>query len=120
MDSNSDSPSSVTSKATSSQNCSENIVHFIRSKYITKIEDLTLKYEENINSLRVEFATQIEDLETIISEMSQRLVNTKDICSNKIKDLIDVVCEKDVEIQELEDKVDQMYSSLTNDSHGKK
>ena len=95
----------------------ENIRVYLRNKYIVKLEELALKHEGEMREVKLDFTQQVEDLTQLVSELTTNLNETQANCKVKIKDLIDLVCEKEAVIQEREEKFDELYKFI-KDKYG--
>lgn len=113
------SENSPTNKMNSSKNVngsSLNIRTLLRDKYILKLEEIHSQYESEVLDLKLSFSEEAEELQLSISAMAQNLIKTQQHWQEKLKDLLEVVCEKETEIQELEEKLEVWASPQSEKS----
>jgi len=71
-------------------------------------------HDRDINKLRKSFTEEVEDLNTMVSKLSFDLINTTNISLEKIKDLIDLNCEKEFEIQRQVNELDELRELINS------
>lgn len=77
------------------------------------IQKMEIKHRKEINIIERDYTEQIEELEAIIGEMGQSITRLNLNTKTKWKDLFDALLEKDIRIQELEDKNEDLESMIT-------
>jgi D-mannonate dehydratase len=80
----------------------------LRDKHASKFEKFYQQNEAEIFEIHNSYAEQIEVMQEMISQMSQNCIETQEKCQTKLKDLLDVVCEKEAEIQELQEQLEEI------------
>ncbi|CAI2360335.1 unnamed protein product [Moneuplotes crassus] len=100
-------------------NCKQNSPTLLRQKYFKRIEDLQKKHEKDMNLLRKSFAKQLEDLTELAAQASNEAIRAQDNAAFKCKSFFDIIIEKDILIEELEDKLSkatQEFNEIDSDS----
>ena len=91
-------------------NYQENIKTMVHHKYLKKMEDQEIEHQKQMNEFKVEYANQIEEMTELIAEMSRAMINLQAESAAKYRDMFDIILEKDVRIEELE----QVESKMNN------
>jgi hypothetical protein len=83
-------------------NYKQNMKTMIHQKYIKKLEDQQKRHEREMNRLRFDFATQIEELTEQAAEISNNMIDVQMDSAMKCRSMFDIILEKDIVIEELE------------------
>ena len=86
----------------------ENLRMNIQQKYLQKLEEQDDKYSKIINNLKIDYTGQIEELQDMLSSASSAVIEAQNITLVKIRELYDIIFEKDNKVQELEEKIEEM------------
>lgn len=84
----------------------ENLRLNIQQKYMQKLEEQDNKYSKMINDLKLDYTEQIEELHHALSIASNAVVGSQNDTVVKVRELYDIIFEKDIKIQELEQKIE--------------
>ncbi|CAI2378601.1 unnamed protein product [Moneuplotes crassus] len=96
-------------------NYRQNMKTMVHQKYLKKIEDLQKRHEKEMHLLRRSFAKQLEDMTELVAATSNETIKVRDDAVTKCRSLFDIVIDKDVLIEELEDQISKA-NQTTNDS----
>jgi len=83
-------------------NYKENIRTVIHQKYIKKLEDQEKLTIQRIRDVEIDYTKQVEELQEMLANMAIAVTEAHNESVLKIRDLFDIVVEKDIKIQELE------------------
>lgn len=86
-------------------NYKQNMKTMIHQKYMKKLEDQQKRHEKEMNKLRYDFATQIEELTEQAAEINNNMIEVQMDSAMKCRSMFDIILEKDITIEELQWKL---------------
>lgn len=92
-------------------NYKQNMKTMIHQKYIKKLEDQQKRHEGEMDNMRHDYATQIEEMTEHIAGMSQGMIEVGIDTQNKCRSMFDIILGKDITIEELEDRIQNLSSN---------
>ena len=90
-------------------NYKENIRTMIHQKYMKKLEDQEIEHQRQMGLFKQECAIQIEELTELVASMSNAMIDVQSDSANKWRNMFDIILEKDVKIEELEQEKDKIF-----------
>ena len=87
-------------------NYQDNLKQMVHHKYLKKMESQEIEHQKQMAELKLDFTAQIEDMTELISNMSQEITNIQMDSIEKCRNMFDIILEKDVRIEELEQQED--------------
>lgn len=85
----------------------------IHQKYMKKMEDQEIAHQKQMGLFKQECAVQIEEFTELIASMSNAMIQVQSDSANKCRDMFDIILEKDIRIEELEQTQDWNNSNST-------
>ena len=86
----------------------ENLRMNIQQKYMEKLEEQEKKHQKAMKVLKMTYTIQIEELNEMLATSSNCLIQHQQETLTRIRELYDIIYDKDLKVQDLEQKIDDM------------